>query len=311
MTPPFDVMLASDQCVDLLVRGDVRPRFGQAEQLVDGYALEIGGSANLFACQAAKLGLRVGLIGVVGEDPFGRILLDLLGAQGPNLERLRVDPSVPTGLGLHLTEPDDRAILTVAGSIDATEPGDLPAEPETLCRHWHLASFYLLTRLRPAWPDYLARARAAGITVSLDTNWDPAERWDGVRDILPLCDLFLPNEEELRRISGRADMAEGARELSRLGPLVVVKRGAAGALVAQGGEVVAEAPAPHLRAPVVDAVGAGDSFDAGFLWGWLAGKPLDDCLRRAQACAAATLAAAGGTASQPRASDPSLQELSP
>lgn len=310
MTPPFDVMLATDQCVDLLLRGDVRPRWGQAEQIVDGYALEIGGSANLFACQVAKLGLRVGLIGVVGDDPFGRILLELLRGQGPDLSRLRVDPAVPTGLGLHLTEPHDRAILTVPGSIDATGPGDLPEAPERLCRHWHLASFYLLTRLRPAWPDFLGRARAAGVTVSLDTNWDPAERWDGVRDLLPLCDVFLPNEEELRRISGHRDVAEGARALSRLGPLVAVKRGADGALVARGGEVVAEAPAEPLRAPIVDTVGAGDSFDAGFLSGWLDRKPLDLCLRRAQACAAATLTAAGGTRGQMRASDLSLQEQS-
>lgn len=311
MTPRFDVMLATDQCVDLLVRGEVRPRFGQVEQLVEGYALGIGGSANIFACQAAKLGLRVGLIGVVGEDPFGRILLDLLRAEGPDLSGLRVDAAVPTGLGLHLTEPDDRAILTVVGTIDATDPADLPAAPERLCRHWHLASFFLLTRLRPAWPDFLRRARAAGVTVSLDTNWDPAERWDGVREILPLCDLFLPNEEELRAISGQADAAEGARALSRLGPVVAVKRGAAGALVARGGEVVAEAPAEPLRGAVVDAVGAGDSFDAGFLWGWLDGRPLDLCLRRAQACAAATLLAAGGTAGQLRAPDLSTLEPCP
>jgi sugar/nucleoside kinase (ribokinase family) len=123
--------------------------------------------------------------------------------------------------------------------------------------------------------------------------------------------VVLPNEEELRRISGHADPAEGARALSRLGPLVAVKRGADGALAAQGGQVVAEAPAEPLRAPIVDTVGAGDSFDAGFLSGWLAKKPIDLCLRRAQACAAATLAAAGGTAGQLRASDPSLQEQFP
>src|SRR5438128_2471017 len=112
--PAVDVWSAADLCVDLIVRGDVVPRFRQIEQLVEDYSLEPGGSATIFASQFAKLGGRAGLIGAVGEDPFGRYVLAQLDAAGVHLRRVHPCPAVKTSLGLALVKPDgDRATLTL------------------------------------------------------------------------------------------------------------------------------------------------------------------------------------------------------
>ena len=295
----WDVALVADMCVDLVLRGNVRPQFRQIEQTIEQYCLEAGGSGNIFATQMVKLGARAGVIGVVGVDPFGRFLLERLRETGLDLSLVRRDASRRTGLGVALSEPDDRAILTYPGTIAATEPDDLPDRPETLCRHWHIASYFLLTPLRGGWKAFLERCRGAGVTTSFDPNWDPEARWESVTDLLPSVDVFLPNEQEAAAICGVADPLEAARALSLQGPLVVVKRGRDGAVAAGAGEVWTLRPDPAETPPVViDSVGAGDNFDAGFIRAWLLGRPVPECLALGHRCAVASLAASGGLAGQ-------------
>ncbi len=139
-----DVMLVADMCVDIVLRGNVRPKFGQFEQIIGDYILDIGGSGNLFACQASKLGLDAAVLGHVGADAFGAFLTRRLAEEGVDVARVTVDPDLRTGLGVTLTEPDDRAILTYPGSIDAFAGSELPIRPAEVARHWHVASYYLL-----------------------------------------------------------------------------------------------------------------------------------------------------------------------
>ncbi|HZO89085.1 MAG TPA: carbohydrate kinase family protein [Chthonomonadaceae bacterium] len=295
--PLLDVCCAADLCVDLIVTGDVTPRFRQVEQLVDDYTLELGGSATIFASQFARLGGRAGLIGAVGADAFGQFVRERLKALGVDVRRVRQQTALKTGLGLALIKPDgDRAILTYSGTIDAVQPSDLTPDLVSAFRHWHIASYFLLNRLRGYWPLWLERCRAAGRTTSLDTNWDPEDRWEGVRELLPLVDVFLPNEAEALAISKAASVEEAGERLAVCGPLVVVKRGAQGAVAFQGGRrwEVGDAEAAEGPLAIVDSVGAGDNFDAGFLRAWLLGHDSEACLRLACRCARASLSAPGG-----------------
>jgi len=142
MTPPsqpVDVLVAADMCVDLILTGNVRPKFRQIEQVVNDYALELGGSANIFASQLVKLGARAGVIGTVGRDYFGEFALRRLNELGVDTSRVRCCEGSRTGLGVALVESGDRAILTFLGTIDEVEPADLPVEPLAACRHWHIA----------------------------------------------------------------------------------------------------------------------------------------------------------------------------
>ena len=164
-------------------------------------------------------------------------------------------------------------------------------------RHVHVSSFFLLHALRPDLPSLLRGAREAGATTSVDPNWDPGETWDsGLRDVLAETDVLFVNEEEALRIAGAESVEVAARELARTVGTVVVKRGAAGALAVEGDHLV-QAPARPVDA--VDAIGAGDSFDAGFISALLSGRSLAERLAFANACGALSMRAAGGTRAQP------------
>lgn len=271
---PGRVLVAGDANLDLILRGDVVPRFGQAEQLAESGDLVLGGSASIVACGLARLGVPTSLVARVGDDAFGRRTLDLLAAAGVGTGAVEIDPDLPTGLSVILSTPQDRAILTVPGTIPTLDGaavvaalGDPPAGGGD--RHLHVASYFLQPRLAAALPEVLAAARRRGVTTSLDTNWDPSGRWTGLAAVLPHLDHLLPNLAELRAIATalgatpEADDVEAARYVARHGPHVVVKAGADGGWsVTPDGRVTRQ---PGLVVEVVDTTGAGDSFDAGYL----------------------------------------------
>jgi len=298
--PLFDVITIADACVDLIVDiGDVTPQFGQAEQWVFDYFLEMGGSTCIFACQAAKLGLRVGILGRVGNDAYGRLVLQRLQESGVDTRYVVVDPNLKTGLGIALCRATgDRAILTYGGSLNAIYPEDITDEFLLSGRHLHYGSYYLQTNLLPAAPAILQQAKGLGLTTSLDTNWDPAEMWNGGLEIaLRWTDLFFPNEQEALAITRTSSADEALAVLIEKVPTVAIKLGERGVLVGQRGERLAMPVEPVAQ--IVDTVGAGDSFDAGFLAGWLRGLPLAECAALGNACGRATTQARGGLLGQP------------
>lgn len=296
----YDVITFGDTCVDLVIAGDdVTPRFGQVEKLVDDYALELGGSCCIFACQAAKLGLRVGILGKVGDDGFGHLILRRLEECGVDIRHMIVDPSVRTGLGIALCQGGDRAILTYMGSICSLGPADVTDTFLASSRHLHHGSFFLHTGLQLHMPTIFRQAKALGLTTSLDTNWDPNEQWNStLANLLPLADVFMPNEQEALRIS-RCSILEGAVEWLQVRGvgLITVKLGADGAMMYDGQEMHEREVQPAEKGG--DDVGAGDSFDAGFLAGWLRGLPVDKCLDIACHCGRSVAGAIGGVRGQP------------
>jgi ribokinase len=320
--PDLDLLVVGDANPDLIVRGgDIVPAFGQREQIVDEAALVLGGSGSIMASGAARLGLGVAMAACVGDDALGRFTLDALAAAGVETGAVQVLAGVPTGLSVALARVDDRAILTARGALAALDPAAVPDELLARARHVHIASPFLQPLLREGLAELVARAHAAGATVSLDTGWDPEDRWDVD---FSTVDVLLPNAEEAVRLAGAgsagrasapppetaSDLRSPARlfpeaatdarpagaALAGLGPVVAVKLGPAGALGFAGEEVVSVA-APTVAA--VDSTGAGDAFDAGFLLGWLDGLGLADALALGCACGALSTRALGGTAGQP------------
>lgn len=297
MSKPFDLIVVGDVNADLILSGDVTPAFGQVEKLLDDASLVVGGSATIFAFGAARLGMRVAFIGKVGDDVFGRFMLDALETRGIDTASVVRDPVVKTGLTVILSRGHDRAMLTHAGTIGALRYDEIDLELFSLARHVHMGSYYLLENLLPDVPRLFAEARRRGCTVSLDTNYDPSERWDsGIGETLRHVDIFLPNETELARIARTDNWRSALHKLAQTVPTVVAKLGAGGAAVQQGSQFVHQ---PVLPVDVVDTTGAGDSFDAGFIYGHLAGWPLERTLAMAMACGACSTRAAGGTAAQP------------
>ena len=295
----FDLLVLGDANPDLVLMGDdVVPAFGQAERLVDEARMVVGGSGAILACGAARLGLRVALAGVVGDDLFGAFMREELAARGVDTSGLSVDPDRPTGITVVLARRDDRAMLTSTGTIGDLRRPLIDAGLLARARHVHVSSYFLQRMLTAELPALLREVRAAGATTSVDPNWDPSGVWDdGIMALLPEVDVFLPNEMEALSIARISEVEQAIARLRSAGAgTVVVKSAERGAIAAQVSELVR---LPSIPTSVVDSTGAGDSFDAGFLASYLAGDPLRRCLEIGNACGALSTLAIGGTAAQP------------
>jgi sugar/nucleoside kinase (ribokinase family) len=302
-----DVYVIGDVNPDILVIGsDVVPEFGQVEKYVGTIRLTVGGSSAITACGLARLGLRVAHGGIVGDDILGHAVLEGLRERGVDTSTVTVDPAIPTGATVHLGTGDDRAMLTATGTIDRLRAEDVPRQVLQHVRHIHAGSTGIQPKLRPGLPDLYREARAAGVTCSFDTNWDPDRRFEGIDRMLAATDVFLPNDKEATAITGESDPLAAAHALVAraeaggrdpdAGPLtVVVKLGAEGALAVRGDEALR---VPADRVKVVDSTGAGDGFNAGFLYGFIERRPLAECLALGVACGSLSVRAIGGVDGQ-------------
>ncbi|MCS7247724.1 MAG: sugar kinase [Anaerolineales bacterium] len=293
----IDILVPGEINPDLILNDpNLEPRFGQREVLVQDFEMTIGSSSAIFACGAARLGLKIALIGVVGDDPLGRFMQEALRQRNVDTSSILVSPHQKTGVSVILSRSGDRAILTYLGCISALEADQIPDALLARARHLHVCSLFLQSRLRPGLPSLFRRARNFGLTISLDTNWDPSGKWEGVLDLIAQVDVFLPNEQEALAIASAAHLPQALDLLGQRCPIIVVKLGEKGAIARCDNETVV---VPALPVQVVDTVGAGDSFNAGFLYGYLAGFPLRKSLELAVVYGSLSTRAAGGVNAQP------------
>jgi sugar/nucleoside kinase (ribokinase family) len=310
-------MTAPDLDLDIVVVGEINPDiivadpdpvpiFGEVERVVDAIRMTVGSSSAIFACGAARLGLRIAFCGVVGDDALGRFMLDAMADHGIDVSACVVDPHLPTGATVIMTSGSQRAMLTAVGAIGALDVDAVPSSLIARARHLHIGAFYLQDRSRDRLPAFFAAARERGLTTSFDTNWDPTERWDGgVVETLRASDVFFPNAAEARRIARIDDVDAAAKALATTGaegrtdggPVVAVKLGPGGAFAVTAGGPVVRVPA--LLVDPIDTTGAGDSFDAGFLRAWLDGGDLRESLELGVACGAMSTRRLGGVDGQP------------
>jgi sugar/nucleoside kinase (ribokinase family) len=198
-----------------------------------------------------------------------------------------------TGLTVILQRNRWRNMVTYAGTIAELSLKDLDFDYLADSRHFHLSSLYLQHALLPDVGELFRRLKAKGLSISLDTNDDPEDLWDsGLKDLLKHVDVLLPNEREAAKITGVKDVELAVKRLAEMVPLVVVKLGSEGALAQRGKE---RFTSPALPVTTVDAVGAGDSFDAGFLNQYLRGADLSACLTSGNLAGALSVTRPGGT----------------
>jgi sugar/nucleoside kinase (ribokinase family) len=291
------VLCAGEINVDLVLQGYTEFPVPGKEVLVRDFAMVLGSATAIMAMGLARLGTPVAFVGRVGDDVWGRYCLEDMASRGIDVSRVLRGGGLKTGVTVSITHPGDRALVTYLGAIAALVGADVTDAAMAGLHHLHVSSFFFQDGLRPDLPALFARARRAGLTTSLDTGFDPAERWDGgLRETLRETDLFFPNEVELAALAGTADPEAGLRRLENGRTRVVAKLGPKGAMTLDGGRVV-HVPAYPVEA--IDTTGAGDSFNAGFLHRWLAGAPLVECLRLGAACGALSTRGLGGTAAQP------------
>lgn len=295
------VLVVGEINVDLVLKGlHAEPAPGQ-EVLADDFLMTPGSSSMICAMGLARLGDAVAFHGKLGDDAWGRYCLDALRGAGIDVASLRPDPALRTGVTVSLSTPRDRALVTFPGAIAALRADEVGDELLRGASHLHVSSFYLQKALRPGLRALFARARAAGLTTSLDPGFDPDRAWgDDLRGVLAEVDLFLPNEEELRALTGCDDVRDALDALDNGRTRIVVKRGRQGCAVLEAGALL---DVPAFAVEAVDSTGAGDSFDAGFLHAWLGGLPLRDCMRWGSACGSLSTRGIGGTTRQATADE--------
>jgi len=291
------ILVAGELNPDLIFSGlTAFPQPGR-EVLAERLSMQLGSSSAIFAAGMARLGNEVSFVGKIGDDYLGQFSLRELAGAGVDVRHVIVDNRLTTGVTVSIVG-EDRALMTCPGAIGALAASDIPDRLMEGVRHLHVSSYYLQSSLKTGLGDLFARARALGLTTSLDPGCDPAGRWEAseIRELLRVVDVLLLDQFELASLSGTANIGMGMRTLSGGGALIVAKLGERGCATL-GDNGVRRMPA--LRVEAVDTTGAGDSFDAGFLHAWLRGMPLADCLRCGTICGGLSTRCLGGAASQP------------
>jgi sugar/nucleoside kinase (ribokinase family) len=291
----FDVTIAGELNLDLILYGLPEVLLPERELLATGMMLTLGSSSAIVAHNLASLGCKVGFSSCVGADDFGEIALQRLRASGVEVSTVhRLGGEAQTGLTVILPREKWRNNITCLGTISLLKPEHLDMEYLASSRHFHLSSYFLQRGLLAHIPELLRELKSAGLTISLDTNDDPDDMWEsGLDKVLPLVDVLLPNEREAMKIAGCENLDLALARLTKLIPLVVVKMGAQGATACRGDERL-HSPAMKLD-ELVDPVGAGDSFDAGFLSEFIRGSSLEACLQKGNLAGALSTKRPGGT----------------
>ncbi len=273
------------------------------------FSRHIAGAESNLAIGLSRLEHAAGWISRVGDDEFGRAIVFRVRGEGVDTSHVVHDPLAPTGIVVRERReagPIEQVYYRRGSAASRMRAADLDAAYVGDARFLHLTGITpaLSASCRETVFAAAEIARAAGVAVVLDPNyrsklWDPSEARSVMRDLATRCDLVLPGLDEAELLSGESEPEAAARALAKLGPsTVVVKLGAQGALALTGDEVVRAPGTPLER--VVDPVGAGDAFAAGFLSGLLRGFDTTAALRLANRCGALAMLSPGDMEALPR-----------
>lgn len=291
----FDIIALGELNVDLILNQiEGQPEIGK-EKFAKQMTLTLGSSTAIFAANAAALGVRVAFCGMIGNDSFGDLVESSLRAKGVDTRFLIRQAEHATGATICMSYDEDRANLTYQGAMDYMSLSDIDPNVFTEGKHIHISSIFMQSGIRRDLIAILQKAKEAGITTSLDTQWDPIEAWAlDYRQVLPLITVFMPNETELKYLTRSETLEEAVEKIRPYTNAAVIKCGSRGSLLIQKGQPDHMQKA-LLNEHVVDCIGAGDSFNSGFISQLVQGKSLLECQQYGNMTGAVNTTAAGGT----------------
>ncbi|MFT4153314.1 carbohydrate kinase family protein [Parafilimonas sp.] len=290
----FDVLVTGELNIDLILSGlQQLPETGK-EILAAKMVYTLGSSSAIFASNLSALGVSVNYCGCIGNDDFGKKILDDLVAKGVGINNIIRSNTLETGITVAFNFEQNRAMVTYPGAMNELSEKDITDAMLCNARHLHVSSVFIQPALKPGLVKLFKRAKNAGLTTSLDPQWDSYEKWDcDWENLLPNVDVFLPNTEELKNITNKKNTDEAIAALKDFANIIVVKNSVEGAIAFYKKEVI-EQPA-FINDDFADAIGAGDSFDAGFIRQFIRDKSLKDCAEMGAICGALNTTAYGGT----------------
>lgn len=295
MQKKFDVLVIGELNADIIFnRINKMPQIGE-EQRAESLSVTMGSSTAIFACNCAKLGLKVCFSGKSGSDSFGKLVTDTLRENQVDTAFVIQDQHLQTGATVILGVGDDRMMVTYPGAMEHFSLNDMEDSVFMQARHLHTSSIFFQPGIKNDLSEIMKKARHYGMTTSMDTQWDPDERWDlDLLSILPYLDFFMPNEKEFLNLTATSSLEDAFQKVSGFDTCFIIKKGLEGAVWKKGNRSF---HTPAFEIPgFIDAIGAGDSFNAGYIRSWLAGNDPETSMNEAARTAAASTMASGGTA---------------
>jgi len=288
------VLFAGDANADIILSGLAQPPQEDREVFCRGFRAALGGSTTICAAAYARLGGRGEFMGLVGDDEYGRLVRSELSAAGVGTRGLALSKAVRTGVTVSMVYASSRTQVTYPGSLATADASAEISAALPRFSHLHISGIYGTPAFLPRVPGLLAEAKAAGLSTSIDTQWDSSGAWAYVDECLPSLSYLFVNEDEAVSLATRLtgarppDFAAAWLALAERTPCPVVKLGPAGAYADRRHF----APLPT---EVVDTTGAGDTFAAAFLYGRLEeGLPLADAVSLGNAAGATACTYEGG-----------------
>jgi sugar/nucleoside kinase (ribokinase family) len=290
----IDVIVIGELNVDIILNEiESFPVIGK-EIIANTMSVTLGSSSAIFASNLSSLGSHVAFIGKVGEDNFAQVVLTALKRKNVDTSHIMKSTSLSTGATIVLNYDQDRANVTYPGAMNDLRLKDIDFGFLSIARHMHFSSCFIQPGIRNDLTTLFRQAKELGLTTSLDTQWDPEEKWDlPLEKLLPYVDVFLPNIQEFKFLTGSKTIEEGIRKLQHCAHFIVIKNGSDGAMAWNGKDLVSQAAFKNDY--VVDCIGAGDSFNAGFIKDFINKKPLNKCLETGALIGAINTTSAGGT----------------
>jgi len=280
----MSIVCVGQLVADVVVRPVEKLPYPGRTEPVDELDLLSGGCAANTAAVLAKLGAKVSLVALIGQDSFGDAALADLRNAGVNVEAVRREAEFPTSVAIVLVDgKGERSFYYRAGGCEKLANHHVPDCILKAAGIMHVGGAMKMLKLDLA--ELMGRAKSFGCITSLDTDWDIYGNWMRLlRNALPKIDYLITNEEEAAMLSGKDEPREAGLELLVHGPkAVAIKRGERGAMLATE-DGVAEFPA--YRVKVLDTTCAGDAFAAGFLLGISFARPLDESMKLGNAAGA-------------------------
>lgn len=291
----FDVITVGELNVDLILNNiDGYPEVGK-EKMAGNMTLTLGSSSAIFASNLSSLGASVSFLGKIGNDMFGELVKNSLSRKGVDISYMIHEPGLATGVTVVLNYDEDRANVTYGGAMEALTISDVSDEALKSARHMHFSSLFLQSGIKRDMVGLFKRAKEFGLATSLDTQWDPEEKWEfDYKGLLPFVDLFMPNATELILLTKSGSIGEAIEKIRPYSNHIVIKNGNKGSILVKKDGIERNSP-NFLNTNVVDAIGAGDSFNAGFIFKFIQGASLEECQRFGNLTGALNTTGSGGT----------------
>ncbi len=288
------ILVIGELNVDILLNNiQGFPEIGK-EILASNMSTVLGSSSAIFASNLASLGAKVSFCGTIGQDTYGEIVLGILRKNRVDTQHIHMIQEEKTGATIILNYNQDRANITYCGAINSLTSDLIPWQKIHEFDHVHISNFFVQKGIRENIIKIFKRLKGYGVTTSLDIQWDVEEKWDyDYKKGLQFVDIFLPNESEILRLTQSNTVEEAISKIQPYNGKLIIKQGIKGSLGIHKNKKVS-CPAYNLK-PFVDAIGAGDSFNVGFILKFLREASLEECLKMGNMTGAISTTGTGGT----------------